>query len=149
MPSVSNMKVKIKRIDKSLPLPTYQTAGSVGFDIYSREDMEIQPREIGLIPGNIIVETPPGYMLLVALRSSTPRKKGLIKPHGIGVIDNDYCGEGDEIKVQVYNNTDHPVKVEKGERIAQGIFVKIDKFDWEEADMMGKTRGGFGSTGNK
>ena len=149
MPFVSNMKVKIKRVDKSLPLPTYQTAGSVGFDIYSREDVEINSHEIALIPGNIIVETPPGYMLLVALRSSTPRKKGLIKPHGIGVIDNDYCGEGDEIKVQVYNNTDHVVKVEKGERIAQGIFVKIDKFDWEEVDMMGKTRGGFGSTGSK
>ena len=149
MPSVSNMKVKIKRVDKFLPLPTYQTAGSVGFDIYSREDIEINSHEIALIPGNIIVETPPGFMLLVALRSSTPRKKGLIKPHGIGVIDNDYCGEGDEIKVQVYNNTDHAVKVEKGERIAQGIFVKIDKFDWEEVDIMGKTRGGFGSTGSK
>ena len=143
------MKVKIKRIDKSLPLPTYQTAGSVGFDIYAREAMEIKPHEIALIPGNIIVETPPGCMLLVALRSSTPRKKGLIKPHGIGVIDNDYCGEGDEIKVQVYNNTSNVAKVEKGERIAQGIFVKIDKFDWEEVDMMGKTRGGFGSTGTK
>ncbi len=143
------MKARIKRIDKSLPLPTYQTSGSVGFDIYSREDTEIKPHEIGLIPGNIIVETPPGYMLLVALRSSTPRKKGLIKPHGIGVIDNDYCGEGDEIKVQVYNNTLNVVKVEKGERIAQGIFVKIDKFDWEETDTMGKTRGGFGSTGSK
>ena len=143
------MKAKIKRIDKSLPLPTYQTSGSVGFDIYSREDMEIKPREIALIPGNIIVETPPGYMLLVALRSSTPRKKGLTKPHGIGVIDNDYCGEGDEIKVQVYNNTDNNVKVEKGERVAQGIFVKVDKFDWEEMETMGKTRGGFGSTGTK
>lgn len=142
------MKVKIKRIDKSLPLPTYQTSGSVGFDIYSREDMEIPPRQIALIPGNIIVETPQGYMLLVALRSSTPRKKGLIKPHGIGVIDNDYCGEGDEIKVQVYNNTDNIVKVEKGERVAQGIFVKVDKFEWAETDTMGKTRGGFGSTGS-
>ncbi len=141
------MKAKIKRIDKSLPLPTYQTAGSVGFDIYSREDMEIQPHEIALIPGNIIVETPQGYMLLVALRSSTPRKKGLIKPHGIGVIDNDYCGEGDEIKVQVYNITDKIVKIEKGERVAQGIFVKVDRFEWEETNTMGKTRGGFGSTG--
>ena len=141
------MKVKIKRVDKALPLPTYQTSGSVGFDIYSRKDMEIKPREIALIPGNIIVETPPGYMLLVALRSSTPRKKGLHKPHGIGVIDNDYCGEGDEVKVQVYNNTDKVVKVEKGERVAQGIFVKVDRFDWDEKDQMGKTRGGFGSTG--
>ncbi|MEK6853775.1 MAG: dUTP diphosphatase, partial [Nanoarchaeota archaeon] len=72
-----------------------------------------------------------------------------IKPHGIGVIDNDYCGEEDEIKVQVYNNSSNIAKVEKGERIAQGIFVKVDRFEWEETDKMGKTRGGFGSTGSK
>ena len=86
-------------------------------------------------------------MLLVALRSSTPRKKGLHKPHGIGVIDNDYCGDEDEVKVQVFNSTDKEVVVEKGERIAQGIFVKIDKFEWDEVEKMGKSRGGFGSTG--
>ncbi len=141
------MKVKIKRIDKSIPLPVYQTKGSVGFDISARQDTVVPPKSIALVPGNIIVETPPGYMLLVALRSSTPRKKGLHKPHGIGVIDNDYCGEEDEVKVQVFNSTDKEVIVEKGERIAQGIFVKIDKFEWEETDSMGKSRGGFGSTG--
>ena len=142
------MNVKIKRLDKSLPLPEYKTDGAVGFDIYVRETTTIGPGKVELIPGNIIVETPPGYMLLIALRSSTPRKKGLIKPHGIGVIDNDYCGEDDEIKVQVYNYTDKDVVVEKGERIAQGIFVKIDTCKWEETDEMGKSRGGFGSTGH-
>jgi dUTP pyrophosphatase len=141
------MNVRIKRIDKSLPLPNYQTNGSVGFDIYAREDTIIPGKNIGLVPGNIIVETPPGYMLLLALRSSTPKKKGLHKPHGIGVIDNDYCGENDEIKVQVFNATEKEVKVEKGERIAQGIFVKVDRFEWDETDSMGKSRGGFGSTG--
>ncbi|MBN2454863.1 dUTP diphosphatase [Candidatus Woesearchaeota archaeon] len=141
------MKVKIKRIDKTLPLPEYHTKGSVGFDICCREEARIKPREIALLPGNIIVETPPGYMLLVALRSSTPRKKGLIKPHGIGIIDQDYCGDEDEIKVQVFNNTDKEVVVEKGERIAQGVFVKVEKFGWEEKNSMGKSRGGFGSTG--
>ncbi len=141
------MKVKIKRIDKSMPLPVYQTEGSVGFDIYAREETVVPPRSVALVPGNIIVETPPGYMLLIALRSSTPRKKGLHKPHGIGVIDNDYCGEEDEVKVQVFNSTDREVVVEKGERIAQGIFVRVGKFEWEEADYMGKSRGGFGSTG--
>jgi dUTP pyrophosphatase len=141
------MKVRIKRIDASLPLPVYQTSGSVGFDIYAREETRVKPKEIVLIPGNIIVETPPGYMLLIALRSSTPRKKGLIKPHGIGIVDNDYCGEQDEVKVQVYNPGEKEAVVEKGERIAQGVFVKIEKFDWEETSTMGKSRGGFGSTG--
>lgn len=141
------MNVKIKRLDKTLPLPVYQTNGSVGFDIYSRENIEVSPKSIELIPSNLIVETPKGYMLLLALRSSTPKKKGLMKPHGIGVIDNDYCGENDEIKIQVYNFTDNKVVVEKGERIAQGIFVKVDTFEWNETDSMkDSSRGGFGST---
>jgi len=141
------MKIKIKRIDKSIPLPVYQTAGSVGFDIAAREDTIIPAKTVGVIPGNIIVETPQGYMLLLALRSSTPRKKGLHKPHGIGVVDNDYRGEKDEIGIQVFNITDREAKGEKGERIGQGILVKRDKFEWDETDSMGESRGGFGSTG--
>src|SRR5579884_470020 len=114
--SAQHVHVTIKRIDSSLPLPTYATAGSVGFDLICREDTEIAPRTIGLIPGNVIVQTPPGYMLLLALRSSTPRRKGLLIPHGLGIIDQDYCGEGDELLVQVYNFQDEPVLVRRGER---------------------------------
>lgn len=143
-------KAKIKRIDKSLPLPVYETNGSVGFDIVAREQTKIPPKEIKLVPGNIIVEVPKGYMLMVASRSSTPKKKGLTPPHGLGIIDHDYCGNEDEIKIQVYNFTDDSVIVEKGEKIAQGVFIRIDKLDWEEVDEMGeKSRGGFGSTDNK
>ncbi len=141
------MKARIKRIDKTLPLPVYHTDGSVGFDIMCRQDTVIKPKEIVLLPGNVVVETPKGYMLLVTLRSSTPRKYGLIKPHGVGIIDNDYCGDEDEVKVQVYNFTDKDVVVKKGDRIAQGIFVRVDRIEWEETDAMGKSRGGFGSTG--
>src|SRR5450759_426806 len=106
------LDVTIRRIDKTLPLPTYATAGSVGFDLLCREDTEIAPRKLGLVPGNIIVQTPPGYMLLMTLRSSTPRRKGLLIPHGVGIIDQDYCGEGDEIMLQIYNFRDEPVTVE-------------------------------------
>jgi dUTP pyrophosphatase len=143
-----DLKAKIKRIDKSLPLPSYKTKGSVGFDIFAREETEVPPKEISLVPGNVIVEVPEGYMLMVASRSSTPKKKGLTPPHGLGIIDHDYCGDQDEIKIQVYNFTDKSVIVEKGERIAQGVFIKIDKLEWEEVDSMNlKSRGGFGSTG--
>ena len=120
------MKVKIKRLDKDLPLPKYETDGSVGFDLLCREAVTIAPQTVALIPANVIVETPPGYMLMVTLRSSTPRKLGLLIPHGVGVIDRDYCGEGDEIQIQVYNFTGQPVTVERGDRIAQGIFVRVD-----------------------
>jgi len=86
-------------------------------------------------------------MLLVTLRSSTPRRKGLLVPHGVGIIDQDYCGEGDEIMLQVYNFLDEAVTVQRGERIAQGIFVPIMQVNWNEVDEVGKGRGGFGSTG--
>lgn len=144
------MNVKIKRIDKDLPLPCYETSGSVGFDILARTDMTVEPGKISLIPGNIIVEVPEGYMLTVASRSSTPLKKGLLTPHGIGVIDQDYCGPEDEIKIQVYNFTDDTVTVKRGDKIAQGLFIRVDTFDWEEVDHVQKqSRGGFGSTDRK
>ena len=141
------LEVTITRIDTSLPLPTYATPGSVGFDLLCREVREIAPRSLGLVPGNVIVHTPPGFMLLISLRSSTPRRKGLLIPHGIGVIDQDYCGEGDEIMLQIYNFRDEPVTVERGERIAQGMFVPIARATWNEASEVGQGRGGFGSTG--
>ncbi len=142
------MKVKIKRIDGDLPLPVYETDGSVGFDILARTDSWIAPKEIGMIPSNLIVEVPEGHMLVVASRSSTPGKKGLLPPHGFGIIDHDYCGPEDEIKVLVYNFTEKAVVIKRGEKIAQGVFVKIDKFEWEEVEKIDKeSRGGFGSTG--
>lgn len=144
------MKVKIKRLDKDLPLPKYETNGSIGFDLLCRESVTVASRTVALIPANVIVETPPGYMLMVTLRSSTPRKRGLLIPHGLGVIDLDYCGEGDEIQIQIYNFTDQPVTIERGDRIAQGIFVRVDTAEWSEvSEMQSETRGGFGSTDNE
>jgi len=141
------MKVKIKRIDKSLPLPIYETAGSVGFDLLVREKTIVGPGELAAVPCNVIVETPPGFMLLVVPRSSTPKKKGLTSPHGVGVIDQDYAGPEDEVKFLCYNFTDKPTLVERGEKVAQGIFVKIDKADWAEVEeMKNPSRGGLGST---
>jgi dUTP pyrophosphatase len=145
--SMQPLQVTIKRIDKDLPLPTYATPGSVGFDLYCREETEIAPRSIELIPANVIVHIPPGYMLMLTMRSSTPRRKGLLIPNGLGIIDQDYCGEGDELKVQVFNFREEAVTVKRGERIAQGIFVPIVRATWIESDEMGQGRGGFGSTG--
>ena len=143
------MQVKIKRIDTTLPLPEYQTSGAVAFDLYSREDMAIAPKTIALIPTNLIIETPKGYMLTVVTRSSTPKKKGLLVPHGIGIIDQDYHGEKDEIMLQVYNFTDQEVSITRGERVGQAAFVRVDRGEWEEVSEMPETsRGGFGSTGS-
>ncbi len=142
------MIVKVKRIDKSLPLPQYQTSGAVAFDLYSRVDAMIAPKTLERLPTNVIIEIPKGYMLEIKDRSSTLKKKGLLVT--TGYIDNDYCGDTDEILLQVYNLSDTSVKIEKGERLGQGAFVKIDLADWEEVETMGeKNRGGFGTTGSK
>lgn len=142
------MKIGIKRIDNTLELPKFETAGAVGFDILAREQTVIPSKEVVLVPGNIIIEIPEGYMLMVTSRSSTPRKKGLLTPHGLGVIDQDYCGPEDEILIQVYNFTGSDVVVERGERIAQGVFVPIARAEWVEIEeVTAKTRGGFGSSG--
>ena len=144
------MKVKICRIDKDLPLPEYHTKGAVAFDLIAREDTNVPPKEIILIPSNNIIKTPPGFALVLAPRSSMPKKTGLSFPHSIGIIDQDYCGSEDEIKIQVYNFTKKDVMIKKGDRIAQGIFIPIEKAEWKEVDLIKKpSRGGFGSTDKK
>jgi dUTP pyrophosphatase len=142
------MKVSIKRVDKSLPLPDYQSPGAVAFDLYSRIDAVIKSKTLERLPTNVIIAIPDGYMLEIKDRSSTLKKKGLLV--STGYIDNDFCGEEDEILLQVYNITEDDVVIEKGERIGQGVFIKVDKSEWEEVDeMSNKSRGGFGSTGHK
>jgi len=68
--------------------------------------------------------------------------------HGFGIGDWDFRGDNDEYLFPVYNFTDKEVTVEKGERIAQGIFIKINRAEWTEVEQMNNVdRGGFGSTG--
>ncbi|MDA1208630.1 MAG: dUTP diphosphatase [bacterium] len=143
------MHVEITRIDDSLPLPQYESAGAVGFDLVTRVTTTVEPGAIALIPGNVIVKVPEGHLLLITPRSSLPRKKGLVCPHSVGIIDCDYHGDEDEILVQVQNITKEPVTVERGERIAQGLFVRVDRADWKEVEShAAQSRGGFGSTGS-
>lgn len=145
------MKVEISRIDKTLPLPKYETEGSFAFDLVAREDTNIAPQELVLIPSNTIIKCPSNYALKILPRSSTFRKKSLIFPHSIGLIDGDYCGKDDEIMIQVINFGTETITVARGEKIAQGIFVQVNKAEFVEveANTLGTSRGGFGSTDKK
>lgn len=144
------MKLSVKRIDKNLEIPEYKTKGAVGFDLQAREETVIKPFEVKLIPLNLVVKVPKGYGLFLFSRSSTPSKKGLIVANSVGVIDQDYCGEEDELKLSALNITKKKVLVEKGERICQGIFLKLAVASFKETKKMSKkSRGGFGTTGHK
>lgn len=143
------MNISIHRIDKTLSLPEYQTKNSCAFDFISRETTIIGPHALGFVPGNVIIKVPENYSLLILPRSSLFRKKSLLIPNAPGLIDCDYCGPNDEIKIQVLNFGNKSVTVERGERIAQGLFVRSEQGIWNEIKSPeGDSRGGFGSTGD-
>ena len=143
--------VRIRRLGRHVDLPHYQTDGAAGFDLAASQDIGIEPRSIALVPTGLVVEVPAGYFLGIFARSSTPLKRGLMVANGVGVIDSDYCGETDEIKIQVLNFTAVPVEVRAGERIAQGLVLPFVRADWHEVatDLRQGSRGGFGATGER
>lgn len=131
-----------------MPLPKYQTAGAAGFDLAASAEVTVAPGAVVLVPTGLVVEVPPGHFLGVFARSSTPLKKGLIVANGVGVVDQDYCGPTDELKVQVMNITATPVTVQRGERIAQGVVIPFARVELEDGEgATAPIRGGFGSTG--
>lgn len=143
------MRVRIARVDRSLPLPQYKSEGAAGFDFICRLPFTVDPGAVARLPANVIVAVPAGYTLLIVFRSSTPLRHGLIAPNGIGVIDPDFQGKDDEIQIEVYNPTAQPIAIERGARIAQGLLVPVLRAEWEEiAETSGQSRGGFGSTGH-
>jgi dUTP pyrophosphatase len=96
----------------------------------------------------LVIEVPEGMFLAVFARSSTPLKRGLMIANGVGVVDSDYCGPTDEVKIPALNFTSLPVRVAKGDRIAQGILLPSPRVAWEEVgELRAGSRGGFGATG--
>jgi dUTP pyrophosphatase len=140
------MEVPILRLRESVPEPAYATPGSVGFDLSTAQAVDIEPDEIALVGTGLVVATPPGWALLVCLRSSTPNRFGVIQPHGIGVIDQDYRGIEDELRLQLLNFTKAAIHIPAGSRIAQGVFVRAEQAVWAAHQPDGVSRGGFGST---
>jgi len=143
------MKIKIKRFDKSIPLPAYKTEGAACLDLYSRTEVKIPPHTVGYIPLNIALSIPKGYWVMIAARGST-HKMGIMPVHGIGIGDWDYRGDNDEYLFPALNFTDKEVVIEKGTRMAQMMISKVEKVEMTEVDKLeDKDRGGFGSTGRR
>ena len=167
------MEVTIKRINANAKIPTYATDGSAGFDIYSTEDVFIRPNQTVTVGTGIEVEVPEGHVLLLFPRSGVSAKTPLIQKNCVGVIDSDYRGE---VKVLLQNTADktgkllpnyyltdgtlledwkagyneiNTVRVDIGDRIAQGIIIPIERTIFVEGNPTKTKRGkgGLGSTG--
>lgn len=129
-------------------LPERSTAKSAGYDFFVPEDTVCKAHQITLVKTGIKAYFPEDEALLLFNRSSNPKKKGLIIPNGVGVVDADYVDNPDnegEMGGLFYNITDEDVVLKAGEKMMQGIFVKYGITDDDKAE--GKRTGGFGSTG--
>lgn len=144
---LEQMKLKMKRFDPSLPLPEYKTERAAALDLYARINFTIQPQEIGYVPLNIAIELPPHHWALMAARSSL-HKKGLLMANGIGVGDEDFCGDDDEYHAILFNFSQQPAVIKKGERLVQLLVLPREAVEIEEVKKLGHdSRGGIGSTG--
>ena len=141
------LKVKIR----GKLIPRYQSAFASGCDLYAnvRRPLTIGPSGFATVPTGIRIEIPPGYEAQVRPRS------GLARDHGIGVlnspgtIDADYRGE---VKVILFNFGKKPFTINRGDRIAQLVFIRIEQAEFRVAKRLSRTRrgrGGFGHSGLK
>lgn len=117
------------------------------FDLAASEDVKLREGEVKVIPLGIRMKLPEGYFGLVVPRSSTCLKRGILMANSIGIIDNEYCGDGDVWGFVAYAIRD--TVIEQGTRIAQFMPVRYaDDIEFDEVDSMGcADRGGYGSTG--
>jgi len=132
----------------------YKTHDSVGYDICSNETLKIPPKTSKLIDTGIIVKLHNKKIFAsVFVRSSLPVKKNLIMLNSVGIIDLDYCGREDSIKLNLYNFGENESIIEKGERIGQIVFLRFEKPDlniiYDKKLLDKSNRGGFGSTDKK
>ena len=132
----------------SAVLPVYQTSGAAGFDLAASVTTTVAPGQVTLVPTGLVIEVPEGHFLGIFARSSTPLKRGLMVANGVGIVDSDYSGPTDEIKIEVYNFTNVEVTVMLGDRLAQGVLMPCVRAEWDERETAGgPSRGGFGTTG--
>lgn len=144
--SAQEVPIRLKMIHPDAKMPIYATEGSAGFDLYSIEDLTLEPNQTIAIRTGIAMEIHPDFYVKFEGRSGLG-VRGIAK--FAGVIDSDYRGE---VKVVLCNTSQQPYKIEKGDRIAQGIMMRKYYAAFEIVDELSETQrgtGGFSSTGRK
>jgi len=150
---LEGIKVRIKRLrpdqDRDLPLPEYMTPNSSGMDLRAAvsEPVIVETGRIALVPTGLAIGLPPGFEAQIRPRSGLALKQGLTLINSPGTIDADYRGE---IGLAVVNLGPEPVRIERGDRIAQMIVTRVWRAEMELVAELDETRrgaGGFGHTG--
>jgi dUTP pyrophosphatase len=143
--------VRLERLPhaEGLELPEYATAGAAGVDLRAAVAGEVwlAPGARRVIPTGLRLAIPPGWEGQVRARSGLALRHGLALPNAPGTIDSDYRGE---LGVLLVNLGDRPVRIVRGERIAQLVLATVGRAAFEPVERVDGTArgdGGFGSTG--
>lgn len=146
--AAGQVEILIRRLDPDLPPPSYALPGDAGADLRSAVDVELAPGERAVVPTGLAVAVPDGYAAFVHPRSGLAARYGVSLVNTPGTIDSGYRGE---IKLIIVNlDRAHPVKLLRGDRVAQLVVQRVEQARFVEvADLPPSERGhgGHGSTG--
>ena len=140
--------IQVKRLDPELPLPKRAHPEDAGADLYSAQDLVLQPGERALVSTGVAIALPIGTVGLIHPRSGMAAKHGLSIVNTPGTIDAGYRGE----LMVCLLNTDRTeaIEITRGMRIAQLVIQRVELAQFEEVDQLDETErgsGGYGSTG--
>ena len=140
--------IQVKRLDPELPLPRRAHPEDAGADLYSAQDLILQPGERALVRTGVAIALPIGTVGLIHPRSGMAAKHGLSIVNTPGTIDAGYRGE----LMVCLLNTDRTeaIEITRGMRIAQLVIQRVELAQFEEVDQLDETErgsGGYGSTG--
>lgn len=147
----ATVDVRIRRLTHAadLPLPAYETPGSVGLDLRAAlaEPMSLAPGARALVPTGLAIALPARFEAQIRPRSGLAIKSGITCLNAPGTIDSDYRGE---LKVILINHGEATFEIAHGDRIAQMVIAPVSHARWVESAQLDDTErgaGGFGSTG--
>lgn len=150
MPPVdgAGVEVLVQRLYPDVPLPRYALPGDAGADVVATVDVTLLPGERAVLPTGLAVAVPDGFAAFVHPRSGLAARAGMALVNAPGTVDSGYRGE---VKVIVVNHDPvHPLRLRRGDRIAQLVFQRVERARFVEVAELpssARGRGGHGSTG--
>lgn len=142
------LPIALQRLDPHLPVPTYAQPGDAGVDLRTTVDVTIAPGARVLVPTGIAIALPEGYAAFVHPRSGLALRSGLSVVNTPGTIDAGYRGE---ISVVLINHdTDLPIELARGDRVAQLVIQRVEQAVFEVVETLddsARGTGGYGSSG--
>ena len=144
----SPVPIAVRRLDPTLPLPSYAHPGDAGADLHAATDVTLEPGERSLVPTGVALAIPDGWVGLVHPRSGLAAKHGVSIVNAPGTVDSGYRGE---ILVNLVNlDPRDAFTVRRGDRIAQLVVQQVARVEFHEVDSLETTpRGdtGHGASG--